>query len=315
MVCKWVDDCGDEPCYKTARECQCACGELDPESKECRCDNYDACLDPFVLQDDCSCVCPEGTPEACNGGCYEPCPDGKTRNPNTCACDECPAGLEPCNGECYYPCPDGQTRNPDTCACEECPEGLEPCNGECYDPCPDGQVRNPDTCGCECPAGKEPCNGDCYDPCPNSEERDPNSCDCFCPPDKFRNVNNECVDCPPDTHEICDGNCVEKCVAPTTFRGVDCDCYCPPGTVPFNGDCVEPGYNCTETGCQSAPGGAYSSLNECLNACGPCVLPPAPNGRVLLCEDGTQYGSTYFVPNLDACTWEERVLITGSCDG
>jgi hypothetical protein len=53
-------------------------------------------------------------------------------------CD-CPPPLEACNGVCFEPCPEGQTRNPETCECEQatgcsegfvCGEALQICGSE-----------------------------------------------------------------------------------------------------------------------------------------------------------------------------------------
>lgn len=67
-----------------------------------------------------------GTTACCNAGQFccpaedrcVTCRSDQVFNPADCTCG-CPAGTEECGGACVPVCPEGTTRNPDTCLCEE----------------------------------------------------------------------------------------------------------------------------------------------------------------------------------------------------
>jgi hypothetical protein len=129
---------------------------------------------------DCCSVCQEcgGTSDGrcCGGTCYDACPEGKERDPQTCEC------------KCASSCPPGQHQDPETCACEDLCEGVT---------CSECHTCNPDSGDCveandltACGSGQVCCGGVCKD-------------DCGCPPSRVL-CNGVCC----DQNEICvDGVC------------------------------------------------------------------------------------------------------------
>jgi hypothetical protein len=126
--CRYVEDCDGFDCYQTQRACDCACGDLDPESPECRCENADECVSPRVLDEECGCDCPS------------PCEPPRVPDENCdCACPE---------NACSFP------KTPDeNCDCV-CPD-TSPCGG--------GKFRSQSNCNCYCPQGKIDVDGVCVD--------------------------------------------------------------------------------------------------------------------------------------------------------
>ena len=290
MPCKYVDDCGDRPCYETEHECRCNCehGGLDPNSKECRCKNFETCIKPRLLADDCSCKCPDGT--TWNGtACVADCPPGQRRNKSTGICQDVHC-WRPRLGLCG--CEPALTDSAADClangykATKELCEQDHPCApGErCY------ECADPSKVSCV-----EIDNPKIGTPCADQGFYDTRvNCEIKCVPPK---VNTQCWDCE-------DGDCKQK-----TF-------YVSQGTTCNDIKTYDNEAACRQYGnCGSTPGGGGGGGGGG-GAPVACTPPfPPPMGQPLFCQDGTQYGLTTYRVDPATCQWVEVKFIFGGCAG
>ena len=294
MPCKYVDDCEGRPCYETEHECRCNCehGGLDPSSKECRCKNFATCKPPRILEDDCSCACPDG--QTWDGSsCVEDCPAGQRRNKATGKCEEI---------NCWRP-------KPDNCGCEPAfGVSAADCLNFSYfanqalcemkhPPC-----KPPDPPKAKCFRCDDPAKGACTEidnPKPDTQCADQGlydnraSCEAGCVPPK---VNIQCWACEKDV-------CVEK------TRNVN------EGTTCNNIQDYDNEAACRQYGnCGSTPGGGGGGTNPPGGGGVACTPPfPPPMGKPLFCQDGTYHGLTTYRVDPATCQWVEISFVFGDC--
>ncbi|MBO7332077.1 MAG: hypothetical protein J6U64_00235, partial [Alphaproteobacteria bacterium] len=247
-------------------------------------------------------------PECCNNTAYAPCPEGKLRNAETCAC-ECSASkcqevygdnYECCQNNCVEFCPEGEIRDMTTCEC--CSE-VNFCKERCYDACSEGKTRNQETCECDCETvlecthegqwNHETCQCDCQDEdhiyayCGISEEGIPEDqkkeinevCDCVCPKGKEECGWNRCYD--PETQECCNDEIKEACtINGQTRNPTTCECECLDKMIVCGESCVTAPSpvieNCeklSDDGCE-----IISACTEGQVCCGgECIEKPTPD--------------------------------------